>query len=138
MMIDSPPIPGEEDYRVKNAREGRAIYVPGKSVAETRAKLGLPPLEDDPVVSFGELFAHAKTEIAAINDLANDVQHIVGTLARSLEVLRKGVGDYIDESELDALLQIAGHFAKGAADKECDSLIMKIMKLERTLASADQ
>lgn len=29
----------EEDYRVKNAREGRAVYVPGRSVEEVRAEI---------------------------------------------------------------------------------------------------
>ena len=137
-MTAAPTMPEVEDYRVKNAREGKAIYVPGKSVNETRANLGFPPLDDDPVVVANELISFVQTEIGEISDMANEVQYIMGTLSRTIETLRKGVGDFMNDGEVESILQLAHSYAKNAADKECDTLIMKIMRLDRVLAGASQ
>jgi hypothetical protein len=38
-------IPGVEDYRAKNAREGKALFIPGRSVEEVRAEMAATPPE---------------------------------------------------------------------------------------------
>ena len=138
MMIDAPEIPEAEDNGVKNAGDRRAIHMAANTVNERRAAFGLTAIEDDPVVAPSDLISHTQTELGEIQNMANKVQYIIGTLARTLEVLRRGVADYINESEIEALLQLAQSYAESAADKECDTLIMKIMCLERTLEGANQ
>lgn len=92
MIVNAPELPEPEDYCMKLAREGRAIFVPGKSVNETRASLGFPPLADDPVVAPSELISHTETELGKIADIANKVQYIIGTLSQTINLLRKGIG----------------------------------------------
>ena len=110
----------------------------GKSVNETRASLGFPPLPDDPVVAPSELISHTETELGKIADMANKVQYIMGTLSETLDLLHKGIGDSLTANEVDAVLQLAKSFATGATDNECHTLIHKIMALERTLKKANQ
>ena len=63
-----------EDYRVKNAREGKAIYIPGKSVEEmaaqsAKSKAGKAQSETSP-----DLLTSIRASMAEIDTLANDVQ----------------------------------------------------------------
>jgi hypothetical protein len=52
---------GEEDYRVKNAREGREIYVPGRSVEEVKAELNKRPVIELSEVPGGFCMANTRT-----------------------------------------------------------------------------
>lgn len=79
-MTYAPEI--EEDYRVRNARLGLAIYVPGKSVEETLAKINA----GDTVT-----LALTRPEAVAVYRAAEEVQYICSAAGNVFEALRLGI-----------------------------------------------
>lgn len=77
----------EEDYRVKNAREGRAFYMPGKSIGEIEAARHAQSLADhEPVY-----FAMGRKAATNAEVFVGDMPHFLTDMANGLELLQGGI-----------------------------------------------
>ena len=72
----------QEDYRARNARLGLAIYVPGKTVEETLAKINAGGTVN---------LALSKPEAAAIYRAAEEVEYICSAAGHVFAALRLGI-----------------------------------------------
>lgn len=87
----------QEDYRVKNAREGKAIYLPGKSIEQMKAELRgerikLELFEGDVRKMRGDAEA-ANLTLALIHDalwfLSRASDHEAGNMTSVLELIAR-------------------------------------------------
>lgn len=111
---------GHEDYRVKNAREGKAIYVPGKTDAEIRAAAEIPA----PVALTREKALKLADRIEDTTHLLYNAEAICRFLAELLED-----GDYRGHLGVSAVLTLAGRALQEAGDDHATDLEHHIRQL---------
>ncbi len=102
----------EEDYRVKNARLGLAIYVPGKSVEETLAKIN-----KDSTINL--TLTH--TEAGAICHTADEVEYLCSAAGHVFEALRLGItSGHMTEGDtgVHSILELCGRGMRHAEEHE--------------------
>ena len=121
MSAAKPEDPAPEDYRVKNAREGRALYVPGRSVEEVKAIMAAEQAAADakvPPIRF------TAAEVALFTRALGDVsirmaeaEHVFALLARILED-----GDLDGHFGIAAMASLASKALGAMGDKELEAL----------------
>jgi hypothetical protein len=120
----------EEDYRVKNAREGRAIYVAGKSVEETKAGLAAT----DAWVTLTLTAAEAGQLERATEELPYLLHHAEAVFA----LLHSGFvnGDLDGHSGVISLMELCSRAFRHAVATEGHTIEQFDMKLRAATASA--
>ncbi|MFN3721886.1 MAG: hypothetical protein ACK4VZ_02485 [Paracoccaceae bacterium] len=111
----------EEDYRVKNAREGRAIFLPGKSVEEMKAIIAAERAEADAKVKPLKLTAEEATTFADAIDTVcirmNQAENVFALLARIQQD-----GEYEGHSGLADVAHLAAAALGALGNAELDAL----------------
>ncbi|MCU0898953.1 MAG: hypothetical protein MUC82_00490 [Cypionkella sp.] len=111
----------QEDYRVKNAREGKAIYIPGKSVEEMKVILAAEKAEKDAKVPPLKLTAEEAATYADAIDLVcvrlKQAEHTFALLARIQQD-----GEYEGHYGLPAIANCAAAALHALGEAELDTL----------------
>ncbi|NEX47734.1 hypothetical protein [Pseudotabrizicola algicola] len=111
----------QEDYRVKNAREGRAIYVPGKSAEEMKAIIAAEKAEADAKVPPLKLTAEEATTFADAIDTVcirmSQAENVFALLARIQQD-----GEYEGHHGLADMAHLAAAALGALGNSELDTL----------------
>lgn len=111
----------EEDYRVKNAREGTACYLPGKTTEEMKAILAAERAAADAKVKPLKLTAEELTAFADAIDTVcirvNQAENVFALLARIQQD-----GEYEGHFELADMAHLAAAALGALGNNELDKL----------------
>ncbi|MBV2360989.1 hypothetical protein KUH32_14580 [Thalassococcus sp. CAU 1522] len=116
----------DEDYRVKNAREGRALYVPGKTAEEDHAEAAKRRIEGMTVQHRLKL-DFTKDEFAAVSSAADNVGAYLWEAASAFDLLADGIdhGAFsANDARLGATLRLLGLALEQRQAKAGDVLAM--------------
>ena len=108
----------EEDYRVKNAREGRAFYLPGRTVEEIAADTAKEAERRAQVSS--RTVALKVAEWEALDTAIPDVIEILFDVGRVFSML--AWTDDLDNPGINSIMRIAARAVRSMEGKEIDAL----------------
>lgn len=130
--VDQQPEAVEEDYRVKNAREGRAFYIPGKTDDQVKAEQQRRETEEFQVT----LRMTAKD--ADVKQALEDAQYLFGHAAEAFTTLHNGLsGGWLNEEPGAAsLCYLAGIALRHKADTDGETLLGHFAKLQGAVYQA--
>lgn len=119
----------EEDYRIKNAREGKALYIPGKSVDAIKAELATKKAEADALVkplklTADEVVAYADA-IGTVCIRVNQAENVFALLARIHQD-----SDYDQHYGLADMADLAAAALAALGNAELDTLNKLSARLE--------
>ena len=108
----------DEDYRVKNAREGRAFYFPGKTVAEVveqTAKAGAhkAQLETRELALSNAQWSELDTAIPDIIEMVSDVRNVFFDMAYQED---------LDKPGINSMMRLAARALQSFEEKELSVL----------------
>lgn len=133
---------GEEDYRLKAAREGLAIYVPGRSVEEVRAEIAKSQgrARAANANSYDEsteqmiTVTMTEAQFSSIESATGEVPYLLSHAGNVFEFLFriKAAGFDADDSGYLSIFELCGRAFRTAAEKEGEA----IADLDRLMRSA--
>ncbi len=117
----------DHEWRLRQAREGKAIYVPGRPVEVVKAEIEVmrksrSPASNREKIEVTEVaLSLTKKDAQAFHRAADDVEYLLGITSTFLETIRLGIGGgFLSDNEngLNALLDLGARGLRHAEENE--------------------
>lgn len=111
----------QEDYRVKNAREGKAFYIPGRPVEEVKAEIAAKRKQENDAMPSHKFTAEENTRyLDALDEVVRCIDQAENVFALLARIQMEG--DFDGHFGLSAMPALASKALASMADKEMEHL----------------
>lgn len=116
----------DHEWRLKQAAEGKALYIPGKSVEQMKAQMAAEAAQGQSLIPVA--FEMAEVEFRALDTAIPDAMDLISDAGFAFATLADNTLGNVDPG-LSALMRLAARALKNAVDRE----VLALDRLDRKL-----
>lgn len=123
----------DHEWRLRQAREGRAIYLPGKSIEEVKASMAMKA-NKGPAETVEISLPLDQARVMA--EAASETEYLLGCASEVFGLIWSGLASgFLDRNEagLSAVLDLCSRAMRGAAEKEGEAVGRLARELDQAI-----